>query len=44
MRMDEFMTALQSKLDTLQPTYPDNTESILEVLLDAYNEKQGASL
>ena len=31
MRMDEFMTALQSKLDTLQPNYPDNAENILEV-------------
>lgn len=38
MRMDEFMTALQSKLDALQPNYPDNAESILEVLFDAYNE------
>ena len=38
MRMDEFMTALQSKLDILQPNYPDNAESILEVLFDAYNE------
>ena len=41
MRMDEFMTALQSKLDTLQPNYPDNAESILEVLFDAYNESSG---
>ena len=41
MRMDEFMTALQSKLDTLQPNYPDNAESILEVLFDAYNETSG---
>ena len=38
MRMDEFMDALQSKLDTLQPNYPDHAESILEVLFDAYNE------
>ena len=38
MRMDEFMNALQSKLDTLQPNYPDNAESIMEVLFDAYNE------
>ena len=38
MRMDEFMTALQSKIDTLQPNYSDNAESILEVLFDAYNE------
>ena len=41
MRMDEFMTALQSKLDALQPNYPDNAESILEVLFDAYNESSG---
>ena len=41
MRMDEFMTALQSKLDTLQPNYPDNAENILEVLFDAYNESSG---
>ena len=38
MRMDEFMTTLQAKLSTLQPNYPDNAESILEVLFDAYNE------
>jgi len=41
MRMDEFMTSLQSKVDTLQPNYPDNTESILEILFDAYNESSG---
>ena len=41
MRMDEFMDALQSKLDTLQPNYPDHAESILEVLFDAYNESSG---
>ena len=41
MRIDEFMTALQSKLDTLQPNYPDNAESILEVLFDAYSESSG---
>ena len=39
--MDKFMTALQSNLDTLQPNYPDNAESILEVLFDAYNESSG---
>ena len=38
MRMDEFMTYLQSKLDTLQPKYPNNAESILEVLYNSYNE------
>ena len=41
MRMDEFMTNLQTKLDTLQPNYPDNAESILEVLFDTYNESSG---
>ena len=41
MRMDKFMDALQSKLDTLQPNYPDHAESILEVLFDAYNESSG---
>ena len=41
MRMDEFMDALQSKLDTLQPYYPDNADSILEVLFDVYNESSG---
>lgn len=41
MRMDEFMDAMQSKLDTLQPNYPDNAESVLEVLFDAYNESSG---
>ena len=34
MRMEEFMTSLQ-------PNYPDNAESILEVLFDAYNESSG---
>ena len=38
MRMDEFLNALQSKLDTQQPNYSNNAESILEVLFDAYNE------
>ena len=41
MRMDEFMSALQSKSDTLQPNYPDHAESILEALFDAYNESSG---
>ena len=41
MRMDKFMNALQTKLATQQPTYPDNAESILEVLFDAYNESSG---
>ena len=41
MKMDEFMTNLQTKLDTLQPNYPDNAESILEVLFDTYNESSG---
>lgn len=38
MKMDEFMTSLQSNLDALQPNYPNHTESILEMLFDAYNE------
>ena len=41
MRMDEFMTTLQSKVNTLQPNYPDHAESILEVLFDTYNESSG---
>ena len=41
MRMDKFMNALQSKLDTLQPNCPDNADSILEVLFDVYNESSG---
>ena len=41
MRMDEFMKVLQTKLATQQPNYPDNAESILEVLFDAYNESSG---
>ena len=38
MKMNEFMTTLQSHLATQQSNYPDNAESILEVLFDAYNE------
>ena len=34
MKMNEFMTALQTHLATQQPNYPDNAESILEVLFD----------
>ena len=41
MTMNEFMTALQTHLVTQQPNYPDNAESILEVLFDAYNESSG---
>ena len=41
MRIDEFMKVLQTKLATKQPNYPDNAESILEVLFDAYNESSG---
>ena len=41
MKMNEFMTALQTHLTTQQPNYPDNAESILEVLFDAYNESSG---
>lgn len=35
------MTALQNQLATQQLNYPDNAESILEVLFDAYNESSG---
>ena len=38
MKMNEFMTTLQAKLDDLQPNYPNNVESILEVLYNTYNE------
>ena len=41
MRIDEFTKVLQTKLATQQPNYPDNAESILEVLFDAYNESSG---
>ena len=37
MKMNEFMTALQAKLDDLQPNYPNNAQSVLEVLCDTYN-------
>ena len=39
--MNEFMTALQADLITQQTNYPDNAESILEVLFDTYNESSG---
>ena len=38
MKMNEFMITLQEKLDTLQPNYPNNAQSVLEVLYDTYNE------
>ena len=38
MKMNEFMTTLHEKLDTLHPNYPNNAESILEVLYNTYNE------
>ena len=41
MKMNEFMNALQTNLATQQPNFPDNAESILEVLFDAYNESSG---
>ena len=41
MKMNEFMTTLQTHLATQQPNYPDNAKSILEVLFDAYNESSG---
>ncbi len=41
MKMNEFMTVLQTHLANQQPNFPDNAESILEVLFDAYNESSG---
>ena len=41
MKMNEFMTALRTHLANWQPNYPNNAESILEVLFDAYNESTG---
>ena len=41
MTMNEFMTALQTHLASQQPNSPDNAESILEVMFDAYNESSG---
>ena len=41
MKMNEFIVALQTHLAAQQPNFPDNTESILEVLFDAYNESSG---
>ena len=35
------MAALQTHLANQQPKYPDNTESILEVLFDAYSKSSG---
>ena len=35
------MTALQAHQITQQANYPDNAQSILEVLFDAYNESSG---
>ena len=41
MKMNEFMTALQTHLANQQPNYPNDAQSILEVLFDAYNESSG---
>ena len=38
MKMNEFMTTLQEQLDDLQPKYPNNAQSVLEVLYNTYNE------
>ena len=38
MKMNEFTRTLQDKLAAQQPNYPNNAESILAVLFDAYNE------
>lgn len=36
-----FMTALQTQQATQQPSFPNNADSILDVLFDAYNESSG---
>ena len=41
MKMNEFMSALQIHLAAQQPNYPDNAQSILELLFAAYNESSG---
>lgn len=41
MMIIEFMAALQTHLGIQQPNYPDNAESILELLFDTYNESCG---
>ena len=41
MKMNEFMTTLETHLTTQQPNYPNNAESILEELFDSYNESSG---
>ena len=41
MKMNEFMIALQTHLATQQPNYPDNAESILEMLFNVYTEFNG---
>ena len=41
MDMKKYLAALQAKETTLQPNFPDNAESILKVLFDAYNESNG---
>ena len=35
------MMVLQTYLTTQQPNYPENAESVLEVLFEAYNESSG---
>ena len=41
MKMNGFMAALQTHLATQHTNYPNNAQSILEVLFDAYNESSG---
>ena len=36
--MTEFMTTLRKNLNDLKPRFPNNAESILDVLYDTYNE------
>ena len=38
MEMTEFMKALRKNLNDLKPRFPNNAESILDVLYDTYNE------
>ena len=39
MKMNEFMTALQTHLATQQPNYPDNADTVLGMLCSTYYER-----
>ena len=41
MEMTEFMMTLRKNLNDLKPRFPNNAESILDVLYDTYNEHSG---